>query len=690
MTTTSSTDPVVPMRILIITSCTGEKAVKHGQALTLDDFRQGIDHIRKREDELATLLTPAEELYTGQQHLRLMRGIRQASSSDDLEVDLRILSAGYGLVDANRLLAPYEATFKGMKRVELRTWARELDIPTAMREILARPYDLTLVLLSDDYLEACSFDEEVRFSSPTLFLCGKRAVERLPKPAEVLIVTLLNADAKRFSCGLVALKGELGARILEDLAASPRLLDQLQDFSTDIKALLERPSDGKPARGQATIQQNPTVDFVIHLPDVWRERSQRRRLKYFIPEWDDRVDPDFHYESDTHSGGRGDWSNEVYAHQIYQETGPNYDGILVSRVVAEKSQKKQEHLYEVGVHRHLRVPDDFPILGDCGAFGYIDNKEPPFTTAELLDYYTDLGFNYGVSLDHLIVPATETHRQFRYELTIANAEDFIREHEARGLKWTPIGAVQGWDPPSYAKAARALVGMGYDYIALGGLARSQTSEVVAILEAVHEEVGEGVDIHLFGVARLDAVKRFVQLGLTSFDSASALRRAWLNSNDNYWTLSGHRYAAIRIPEIGKSLPAIRAVQEGRVSLATLGHHEQTALEAIRAYGRKPTPIHLETTLDAVDAYDTLIDPERQDLRPKYRRTLESMPWKECKCAICREAQVEVTIFRGNNRNRRRGFHNTYVFYEILGRTLNGEGPVAAATEAANQQELAFA
>jgi hypothetical protein len=32
----------------------------------------------------------------------------------------------------------------------------------------------------------------------------------------------------------------------------------------------------------------------------------------------------------------------------------------------------------------------------------------------------------------------------------------------------------------------------------------------------------------------------------------------------------------------------------------------------------------------------------------------------------------VVIFRGNNRNRRRGFHNTFVFYEAMKKILSGE------------------
>ena len=171
------------------------------------------------------------------------------------------------------------------------------------------------------------------------------------------------------------------------------------------------------------------------------------------------MDPDYDFETDTHSGGSGDWSNEVYAHQLYPE--PNYDGILISKVVAEKSKKKKERINELGVHRYLRVPREFPIMGDCGAFGYIEEDVPPYTTDEILDYYTRLGFDYGVSIDHLIVKFTEAQKQERYDLTIHNAEEFLRGHRERELPWEPIGAVQGWDPKSYAEAARQYVAMGY-------------------------------------------------------------------------------------------------------------------------------------------------------------------------------------------------------------------------------------
>jgi len=58
-----------------------------------------------------------------------------------------------------------------------------------------------------------------------------------------------------------------------------------------------------------------------------------------------------------------------------------------------------------------------------------------------------------------------------------------------------------------------------------------------------------------------------------------------------------------------------------------------------------------------------------DLLEDYRKTLRSQPWDRCDCPICENLGIEVAIFRGNNRNRRRGFHNTYRFYQQFKRDL---------------------
>jgi len=688
--------PIQPLKILILTSCTGEKAVDHPKQLTLEDFQAGAKHVAKREQEIADSCRMAGEIYTGEQHLRLMRGVaamREAGSGESKNVvNLHILSAGYGVIPESRVVAPYETTFATMKTKELREWADVLKVPEDFRKSVAKKYDLGLILLGDNYLQACAVDEKIEFGGPTLLFCGTGMAKKLPALKNVRVVPISNPEAKRFSCGLVGLKGELAARLLKGVTDDPAVLNRLMDPKFDLLAWLDKqPGAGKRAAdadakssekkvakkkvakddevsvSKAPMVANPNVDKVIQIPTSWWEKPHKQKLRYFIPEWDDQVDPDFDFLNDTHSGGRSNWANEVYAHQMYPE--PNYDGLLMSRAVAEKSKAKKERINEMGVHRMLRVPRKFPIMGDCGAFDYIMEDVPPYTTADVLDYYTRLDFDFGVSVDHLIVTATEHQKKERYELTISNAADFFNEHRKAKLPWEPIGAVQGWDPKSYAKAAAQYVKMGYKYIGLGGLVRSSTASILELIQAVRKEVPADMKIHLFGLARLNAMKQLADLGVTSVDSASALRQAWFGAKDNYWSQSGEHYRAIRIPKAERSFRAKNIVSDGRATGNYVIEAEKRSIEALRMYDKEK--ISVDELIEILEDFDHLITPDRPTFMEQYRKTLEDAPWKKCPCAICRKDGVEVIIFRGNDRNRRRGFHNTFVFHQMFQGILNG-------------------
>lgn len=70
---------------------------------------------------------------------------------------------------------------------------------------------------------------------------------------------------------------------------------------------------------------------------------------------------------------------------------------------------------------------------------------------------------------------------------------------------------------------------------------------------------------------------------------------------------------------------------------------------------------LECLWPVVESYATWIgDKEHLDA---YRELLENRPWDDCDCEVCTDIGIDVAIFRGNNRNRRRGFHNTRNFYD---------------------------
>jgi hypothetical protein len=69
----------------------------------------------------------------------------------------------------------------------------------------------------------------------------------------------------------------------------------------------------------------------------------------------------------------------------------------------------------------------------------------------------------------------------------------------------------------------------------------------------------------------------------------------------------------------------------------------------------------------IASYTTQVGDENH--RDAYRELLRREPWTDCDCRICQEHGIEVAIFRGNNRNRRRGFHNTRRFYDEFERAL---------------------
>jgi hypothetical protein len=118
---------------------------------------------------------------------------------------------------------------------------------------------------------------------------------------------------------------------------------------------------------------------------------------------------------------------------------------------------------------------------------------------------------------------------------------------------------------------------------------------------------------------------------------------------------------------------------GRLKQDALVQLETEALSALRDYdvGKRV----LSDTVERVLAYSRWFtwNPGKSELdndratwkaRDRIERTLKDRPWKSCQCPVCAAISIEVMLFRGNNRNRRRGFHNLTVFNRYVKDTLN--------------------
>jgi hypothetical protein len=183
----------------------------------------------------------AESLYAGQQHMRLMRGVENYRDAGQPAGELRfsILSAFYGLLSSGRRVSSYDHSFSGLPTEAIRRQGREKNVPGDIRKLLRKPFDLGLLLLGDPYLRACDLDADVKLGGPLISFCSPAVARRMPEIAGLRTITLANAEARRFSCGLVALKGELGGRLLSRFAAEPEEVENLAPSNADVLGWLE-------------------------------------------------------------------------------------------------------------------------------------------------------------------------------------------------------------------------------------------------------------------------------------------------------------------------------------------------------------------------------------------------------------------------------------------------------------------
>jgi hypothetical protein len=418
-------------------------------------------------------------------------------------------------------------------------------------------------------------------------------------------------------------------------------------------------------------------------------RSLRRaqgtlNVDFFFPDSQDQIDPSFDFVRESSSPDRVRQRDDRYAHEVIFPAP--YTGILLSKALVDGPGSKytfaQRHrLYRLGVRRFFRLEErDGPplaTLGDCGAFNYVRDETPPYSVEEVVDFYEECEFDYGISVDHVILgyipDATEVVRPLRQppqewrdrqQLTLELAADFLRRHRATRARFEPLGVAQGWSPASYAHAVQVLQEIGYDYVALGGMVPLKTAEIEACLKAVGDVRHPETRLHLLGITRTELVESYERYGVVSFDSTSPFRQAFKDDRDNYYALH-RKYLAVRVMQIDSNNRLKQRVLAGQLDQNQGRRLEQASLEALAAYDRDECGV--DTPLEALAAYDEFLDePDRQG---EYWRTLHDQPWRSCLCGICAEVGIQVVIFRGTERNKRRGFHNLFVFNQLLHKEL---------------------
>jgi len=403
-------------------------------------------------------------------------------------------------------------------------------------------------------------------------------------------------------------------------------------------------------------------------------------VKFFFPDSQDQVDPKFDFISEERDPFRVRQRDDLYAHEVL--TQAPFDGLLVSKAIVDGqaggtsgkyTAAQRNRLYREGAQRFFRLDKGhtpLEIMGDCGAFSYVAEEYPPYTVDEVIDFYDGCGFDYGIAVDHVIFQyepaASRTDKRAqewvrRQDITLDLAQKFWQRCKDRRVGFTPVGVAQGWSPQSYAHAVKALQRIGYQRIALGGMVPLKTAEILACLAVIDEVRDPNTQFHLLGISRCDDVPTFAGHGVTSFDSTSPFRQAFKDDRDNYYTPT-YNYIALRVPQVDGNAKLKARIRSGEISQGHAMSLERTALSRLRQY--EADQIDVDPVLKALADYSAVWD-GKADRGEQYRKTLMDRPWRDCSCDLCKEVGIEIVIFRGSERNKRRGFHNLYVFEQRL-------------------------
>lgn len=210
------------MKVLVLTSCVASKKYciteikplldKHNLPIPTDD----LENEKKYKEILKEFILPASQMYEGS--FKFVKELVNTLRKRGNEVDFYIISARYGLIDESTPVIPYECTFKGLSKEEIRKKADKLEIYKKLIDLLRKKeYDKAIIILGGDYLLTI-FDKKRGknflqvLKAGKIIIFGSKQLEKLIRPdvnVRLIPVSGLgdrNKKIKEFTISLVQKK----------------------------------------------------------------------------------------------------------------------------------------------------------------------------------------------------------------------------------------------------------------------------------------------------------------------------------------------------------------------------------------------------------------------------------------------------------------------------------------------------
>ncbi|OYR50450.1 hypothetical protein DJ73_15870 [Halorubrum sp. Ea1] len=194
------------MRILIIDQCSGTKSHPADYPV--------VDQEGTKNEDIETLLQSlgiegirAKDLYDGKQQRRITEAVH-ALTTKGHNVERFFVSAGFGLVNEDQRLPPYEATFNSMSQAEIAEREERFQLTQRLRELIdTGDFDIVFLALGAKYYDTIDLNGLLSSTPVETAVVLFNQEEMEEKYEQAISVPARTEEGKEFGSTVVGLKG---------------------------------------------------------------------------------------------------------------------------------------------------------------------------------------------------------------------------------------------------------------------------------------------------------------------------------------------------------------------------------------------------------------------------------------------------------------------------------------------------
>ena len=187
------------------------------------------------------------------------------------------------------------------------------------------------------------------------------------------------------------------------------------------------------------------------------------------------------------------------------------------------------------VYARQDLPDTDFLVVDCGAWSYRLDEVPAIDGESVWQRYARFPEkSIVVAPDHMLIPGVDADA--RKEWNAAQAKLFLKHHDKR---FVPMAVVHGRSIDERVESALFLAKLGYEHIAIGGIAAQASRKALAMAAvAAVRSVTQGRWLHVLGLSSPEYLRQMIEIGVDSCDGSSHFKQAF--TGGAYFTQEGTR------------------------------------------------------------------------------------------------------------------------------------------------------